>query len=202
MALEALIRKQQRKSYKSLCRISDFIALQVSGFWFCTSHCNLSFINYSGKHCNIIRQLGTVPTTESVVLVEIEKELQAVDLCLVETTLPLPLGISSGTLEDCGKDNPETNEEMKKDVITLLTEEISLQKTVIDDNLAHTKALIMDARKSSSHYQKEAEKCNTGMETCEEAREKAEAELTEERKLSLLWENRARENGWLDRQSV
>ena len=91
---------------------------------------------------------------------------------------------------------------MKKDVITLLTEEISLQKTVIDDNLAHTKALIMDARKSSSHYQKEAEKCNTGMETCEEAREKAEAELTEERKLSLLWENRARENGWLDRQSV
>ncbi|WOG84329.1 hypothetical protein DCAR_0103512 [Daucus carota subsp. sativus] len=111
--------------------------------------------------------------------------------CSAETTLPLPL--------DCGKDNPETNEEMKKDVITLLTEEISLQKTVIDDNLAHTKALIMDARKSSSHYQKEAEKCNTGMETCEEAREKAEAELTEERKLSLLWENRARENGWRDR---
>lgn len=100
---------------------------------------------------------------------------------------------------ECGKDNPDTNEEMKKDVITLLTEEISLQKSVIDDNLAHTKALILDARKTSSHYQKEAEKCNTGMETCEEAREKAEAELTEERKLSLLWENRARENGWLDR---
>lgn len=119
--------------------------------------------------------------------------------CSSATTLPLPLGISSGTLDECGKDNPETNEEMKKDVITLLTEEISLQKSVIDDNLAHTRALIMDARKSSSHYQKEAEKCNTGMETCEEAREKAEAALTEERRLSSLWKDRALEKGWQDR---
>ncbi|KAL8109404.1 uncharacterized protein LOC141672958 [Apium graveolens] len=119
--------------------------------------------------------------------------------CSSENTIPLPLGISSGTLEECGKDNPEVNEEMKKDVITLLTEEISLQKSVIDDNLAHTRALIMDARKTSSHFQKEAEKCNIGMQTCEEAREKAEAELTEERKLSSLWEIRARKKGWQDR---
>lgn len=100
---------------------------------------------------------------------------------------------------DCAKDDPETNEEMQKDIITLLTEEISLQKSVSDDSLAHTKALIMDARKTSLQYQREGEKCNTGMETCEQAREKAQAELIEERKLSALWENRARVNGWQDR---
>lgn len=90
------------------------------------------------------------------------------------------------------------NGEMTKDIITLLTEEISLHKSVSEDNLAHTTALVMDARKTSSQYQKEAEKCNTGMETCEEAREKAEAALSEERKLSTLWENLARDNGWVD----
>lgn len=92
---------------------------------------------------------------------------------------------------------PKMNEEMK-DIINLLTEEINLQKSINDDSLAHTKALIMDAKKTSSHYQNEAEKCNTGMETCEEAREKAVAALSEERKLSALWETRARENGWQD----
>ncbi|KAL8155380.1 hypothetical protein AgCh_000674 [Apium graveolens] len=101
-------------------------------------------------------------------------------------------------LGDCAKDDPEMNEEMTKDIITLLTEEISLHKSVSDDNLAHTKALVMDARKSSSQYQKEAEKCITGMETCEEAREKAGAALSEEHKLSALWEIRARNNGWMD----
>uniref|UniRef100_A0A166D4A8 Uncharacterized protein n=1 Tax=Daucus carota subsp. sativus TaxID=79200 RepID=A0A166D4A8_DAUCS len=94
-----------------------------------------------------------------------------------------------------GKDDPEMNTEMTKDIITLLTEEISLHKSVGEVNLAHTKALVMDARKSSSQYQKEAEKCNTGMETCEEAREKARAALSEERKLQALWDNRARKNG-------
>ncbi|XP_074378388.1 uncharacterized protein LOC141719922 [Apium graveolens] len=110
--------------------------------------------------------------------------------CSFKSTLPLPV--------DCAKDDPEMNEEMTKDIITLLTEEISLHKSVSDDNLAHTKALVMDARKSSSQYQKEAEKCITGMETCEEAREKAGAALSEEHKLSALWEIRARNNGWMD----
>lgn len=90
------------------------------------------------------------------------------------------------------------NEEMTKDIITLLTEEISLHKRVSEDNLAHTKALIMYARKTSWQYQKEAEKCNTGMDTCEEAREKAEAALSQERKHSAMWEKWARDNGWTD----
>lgn len=103
---------------------------------------------------------------------------------------------------DCGKDDPEMSDEMKKDIVTLLSEEINLQRNVSIDSLDRTKALIIDAKKTSSHYQKEAEKCNTGMETCEEAREKAEAALSEERKLSALWEKRARENVWLEKRRV
>lgn len=35
----------------------------------------------------------------------------------------------------------------------------------------------MDVRKNSSHHQKEAEKCNTEMDTGEEAKEKAEVKV-------------------------
>ncbi|KAJ6401347.1 hypothetical protein OIU84_016709 [Salix udensis] len=40
----------------------------------------------------------------------------------------------------------------------------------------------------TSQYQKEADKCNSGMETCEEAREKAEATLAAQKKLTAMWE--------------
>ncbi|XP_059648560.1 uncharacterized protein LOC132294653 [Cornus florida] len=114
--------------------------------------------------------------------------------CSSETILSMPL--------DCGKDDPEMSEEMEKDIITLLSEELSLQKNVSNDNLEHTKVLIKDARQTSSHYQKEAEKCNTGVETCEEAREKAEAALIEERKQTEEWKKRALEHGWKDEREV
>jgi hypothetical protein len=48
----------------------------------------------------------------------------------------------------------------------------------------------------TSQYQKEAEKCNFGMDTCEAARERAEEVLQEQRKLSATWEFGARERGW------
>ncbi|XP_043722813.1 uncharacterized protein LOC122669954 isoform X2 [Telopea speciosissima] len=101
---------------------------------------------------------------------------------------------------DCGKHDPEMNEEMEKDNIDLLSEELNLLRNVSHDNIEHTKASILEARKTSSQYQKEAEKCNTGMETCEEAREKAEAALIAERKLSELWERRAHEHGWKEQR--
>ncbi|KAK7258820.1 hypothetical protein RIF29_24407 [Crotalaria pallida] len=101
-------------------------------------------------------------------------------------------------LFDCGKDDPAMNEEMNKDILTMLSEELTLQKIVANETLEHTKRLIMDSRKTFSQYQKEAEKCNLGVETCEAARERAEAELIEELRLSALWENRAREYGWKD----
>ncbi|KAJ8572936.1 hypothetical protein K7X08_009447 [Anisodus acutangulus] len=109
-----------------------------------------------------------------------------------------PIDILNSSVADCGKDDPQMNDEMMKDIATLLAEEINLQKNVTDDVLERTKALIMSAKRASSHYQKESEKCNIGIDTCEGGREKAEAALAEERKLSALWETRAIEFGWKD----
>ena len=47
----------------------------------------------------------------------------------------------------------------------------------------------------TSQYQKEAEKCDSGMGSCEAAREKAEKVLEEQRKLTAIWDLRARERG-------
>ncbi|KAL5984536.1 hypothetical protein ACLOJK_018641 [Asimina triloba] len=99
----------------------------------------------------------------------------------------------------CGRHDPSTNEEMEKTVTDLVAEELRLRAEVTKDHMQHTQAAIQEAKKTSSQYQREAEKCNAGMETCEEAREKAEAALRAELKLSIMWESRARELGWTDR---
>ena len=88
---------------------------------------------------------------------------------------------------------------MKKDLLTLLSEELHLRKIVVNETLEHSKKVVMAAKRISSHYQKESEKCNMGIESCEEARERAQVELTDERRLSELWERRAREYGWKER---
>lgn len=87
---------------------------------------------------------------------------------------------------------------MEKSIVVLLSEELTLQKAVVNETLRHSSALIMNARKASAHYQREAEKCNAGIETCEDARERAERELMVERRITAMWENRAREYGWKD----
>lgn len=92
-------------------------------------------------------------------------------------------------------------EEMEKDIIALMSEELSLQQTVANETLQRADAALMGARKVSSLFQREAEKCNVGVETCEEARERAEAELAEELRLSEAWEKRARELGWNDKRA-
>ncbi|KAF3454414.1 hypothetical protein FNV43_RR04861 [Rhamnella rubrinervis] len=108
----------------------------------------------------------------------------------------LPFDFINTSFADCGKNDSELNKEMEKGLVGLYMEELELMKTVANETLEHTKELVMDARRSSSQYQNEAEKCNAGVEACEEARERAEAQLRQERKLSLLWENRARDLGW------
>ncbi|TQD86221.1 hypothetical protein C1H46_028238 [Malus baccata] len=77
-----------------------------------------------------------------------------------------------------------------------MSEEVSLQQAVANITLQRADVALMGARRVSSLFQKEAEKCNVGVETCEEARERAEAELAEELRLSDAWERRARELGW------
>ncbi|KAK8652616.1 hypothetical protein V6N13_126644 [Hibiscus sabdariffa] len=102
----------------------------------------------------------------------------------------------------CGENEPELSEELEKDTVALLSEEIALQKIVNNDTTERTLALTMDAKRASSQYQKEAEKCIAGVETCEEGRERAEAQLREELKLTALWEKRARQLGWGRRKRV
>ncbi|CAK8544700.1 unnamed protein product [Lathyrus sativus] len=97
---------------------------------------------------------------------------------------------------DCGKHDPVINE----DTLTMLSEELKLQKIVANETLEHTRRLVMNARNTFSQYIKEAQKCNIGMETCEQARERAEAEFVEEHKLTALWENRTRDYGWKDKK--
>eukprot|EP00262_Sarcandra_glabra_P003530 TRINITY_DN14268_c0_g1_i1.p1 TRINITY_DN14268_c0_g1~~TRINITY_DN14268_c0_g1_i1.p1 ORF type:complete len:177 (+),score=29.78 TRINITY_DN14268_c0_g1_i1:111-641(+) len=118
--------------------------------------------------------------------------------CSSESTLSMPLELVNSSFADCGGRDPDMNKEMEKDIVDLLAEEINLKTNVTKDNEEHTKASLLEARKTSSQYQKEAEKCNAGMETCEEARERAEADLRAELKLSALWEKRARARGWKD----
>lgn len=126
------------------------------------------------------------------------------DCDCVSEILSTPLGFvnRNSSYSDCAKNDPEMTEEMEKSTITLLKEELSLHKNVSEESLRRTMVLITGAKRTSSHYQKEAEKCTAGMETCEEAREKSEAALSEELKLSAIWEERAREYGWQDDSSL
>jgi hypothetical protein len=85
---------------------------------------------------------------------------------------------------------------MEKQFVDLLTEELKLQVTVAEEHTRHMNITFGEAKRVASQYQKEAEKCNAATETCEEARERAEALRIKERKVTLLWERRARQMGW------
>ncbi|PPR87241.1 hypothetical protein GOBAR_AA33443 [Gossypium barbadense] len=80
--------------------------------------------------------------------------------------------------------------------IYLLTEELKLQEAVAEEHARHMNITFGEAKRVASQYQREAEKCIAATETCEGAREKAEALLIKERKLTTTWEHRAREMGW------
>lgn len=97
---------------------------------------------------------------------------------------------------DCMKHDPEVSEEMEKSFTDLLSEEVKLNEAEALKNQQHADVALLEAKKMASQYQKEAEKCNAGMETCEQAREKAEATLEAQKKLSAMWELRARQRGW------
>lgn len=103
----------------------------------------------------------------------------------------------SGNYTDCGKDDPDLKEEMEKQFVDLLTEELKLQETVDVELLHHMNITFGETRRVATQYQREAEKCNTATETCEAAREHAEALLIKERKMTSLWERRALQMGWV-----
>ncbi|KAK9285169.1 hypothetical protein L1049_024355 [Liquidambar formosana] len=99
---------------------------------------------------------------------------------------------------DCAKHDPEVSEDTEKNFAELLTEELKLREAEALENQRRADMALLEAKKMTSQYQKEADKCNSGMETCEEAREKSEATLAAQKKLTAMWELRARQRGWKD----
>lgn len=118
--------------------------------------------------------------------------------CSFRPLVSLSDGMSNNSLLDCMKSDPELSEETEKSFTELLSEEVKLREIQALENQRRADRALLEAKKVASQYQKEADKCNMGMETCEEAREKAEAALETQRKLSAMWEIRARQRGWRD----
>ncbi|VVB17307.1 unnamed protein product [Arabis nemorensis] len=121
--------------------------------------------------------------------------------CVCNCPPPLSLleiapGLANLSITDCGGDDPELKQEMEKQFVDLLTEELKLQEAVADEHSRHMNVTLAEAKRVASQYQKEAEKCNAATEICESARERAEALLIKERKITSLWEKRARQSGW------
>lgn len=71
-----------------------------------------------------------------------------------------------------------------------------MREAEASENQRKADMALLEAKKLTSQYMKEADKCNSGMETCEEAREKAEVLLLAQKKLTAIWEMRARQKGW------
>ncbi|KAL7190901.1 hypothetical protein ACSBR2_023052 [Camellia fascicularis] len=121
--------------------------------------------------------------------------------CLCDCPPPLSLlkiapGLANLSVTDCGGDDPDLKEEMGKQFVDLLTEEMKLQETVNEEHAHHMNITFAEARRVASQYQREAEKCNAATETCEQAREHSQALLIKEKKVTSLWERRARQMGW------
>ncbi|XP_073283590.1 uncharacterized protein [Primulina huaijiensis] len=98
--------------------------------------------------------------------------------------------------EDCAKHDPEVSEDTQKNFVELLSEELKLREAEALKKHKHADMALLEAKKMTSQYQKEADKCNSGMETCEEAREKAEAALLAQKQLTAKWVLRASQRGW------
>ncbi|XP_062214427.1 uncharacterized protein LOC133915325 [Phragmites australis] len=103
--------------------------------------------------------------------------------------------------EDCAKQFKEvrghaSGEETEKSFTELLIEELRQREEEATQAQQQADVKLLGAKKLASQYQKEADKCSSGMDTCEETREKSAEALVEQRKLTALWEQRAQELGW------
>ncbi|CAA3029522.1 uncharacterized protein LOC111402083 [Olea europaea subsp. europaea] len=116
--------------------------------------------------------------------------------CDSQPHLTIPQGLSNASFADCAKRDPDVSEDTQKNFAELLSEELKLREAEALENQQRGDMALLEAKKMTSQYQKEADKCNSGMETCEEAREKAEATLLAQKGLTSMWELRARKRGW------
>lgn len=127
--------------------------------------------------------------------------------CTCDCPPPLSLqsiapGLMNFSISACGTNDPERNKEMEKQFVDLLNEELKLQQVVAEEHSHHMNATLVEAKRQATQYQREAEKCNAATETCEEAREKSEGAISKEKKLTAIWERRARESGWQDSRAA
>ncbi|XP_022969266.1 uncharacterized protein LOC111468321 [Cucurbita maxima] len=116
--------------------------------------------------------------------------------CPSQPLITIPQELRNTTFGDCIKHDPEVSQDTEKNFADLLLEELKLKETEALENQRRADMALLEAKKMTSQYQKEADKCNSGMETCEEAREKAEAVLAAQKRLTAMWEQRARQRGW------
>ncbi|KAK3008256.1 hypothetical protein RJ639_014204 [Escallonia herrerae] len=116
--------------------------------------------------------------------------------CSSQPLLSIPQGLTNASFADCAKHDLEVSEDTEKNFSELLSEELKLREAEAVESQQRADMALLEAKKMTSQYQKEADKCNSGMETCEEAREKAEAALVAQKRLTSMWESRARQKGW------
>ena len=112
------------------------------------------------------------------------------------TALTLPLMFSDCSKQFKGVRTLASGEETEKSVTEQLVEELKQREEEAAEAQQEADVKLLEAKKLVSQYQKEADKCSSGMDTCEEAREKSANSLLGQRKLTALWEERARELGW------
>ncbi|NP_001144072.1 uncharacterized protein LOC100276901 [Zea mays] len=103
--------------------------------------------------------------------------------------------------EDCAKHfkgvkSRASGEETEKSFTELLVEELKQREEEATQAQQEADVKLLEAKKLASQYQKEADKCSSGMDTCEETRENSAEALVQQKKLTSLWERRARELGW------
>ncbi|KZV53281.1 hypothetical protein F511_07575 [Dorcoceras hygrometricum] len=113
--------------------------------------------------------------------------------CICDCVDPLQL---LSVPQDCAKHDPEESLDTQKNFVELLSEELKLRGAEASKKHHQADTALLEAKKMTSQYQKEADKCNSGMETCEEAREKAEAALLAQKQLTAKWVLRASQRGW------
>ncbi|KAF5742144.1 hypothetical protein HS088_TW09G00186 [Tripterygium wilfordii] len=97
---------------------------------------------------------------------------------------------------DCMKRDPEVSDEMERRSIHMLSEELRQKEAEAEKIQQRADRALLEAKKMTSQYQKEADKCNSGMETCEEARERAEEALAAQKNITAMWMIRAHLKGW------
>ncbi|MCD7458271.1 hypothetical protein HAX54_037739 [Datura stramonium] len=107
-----------------------------------------------------------------------------------------PQGVNVSTFTDCMEHDLGVSEEEDRNFTALLTDELKQMESETLENQRRADMALLEAKKMVSQYQKEADKCTSGMGTCEEAREKAEIALEAQRQITSMWELRARHQGW------